>query len=196
AETKEPGTRPMCPGDPLGNHGQRPIALALVFEPLLAHEDGMGVTAPLAHQGRAGLQHSAGVERTNAFLDLVRQSPKAALQCAARAAMGAQLQLIGETSDDQIATEPQRRSGVIKCPPGTPQFLCRLTGQPGDFAIKLSQIPISRSVFSAIVGGETRGRLARVLASRSVVKSGFHRLARAAVGWTRPRSFLAEARVS
>ena len=33
--------------------------------------------------------------------------------------MGAQLQLIGEASDDQIATEPQRRSGVIKCPPDT-----------------------------------------------------------------------------
>jgi hypothetical protein len=52
---------------------------------------------------------------------------------------------------------------VIKRPPDTPQLLCRLTGQPGDFAIKLGQVPISRSVFPAIVGGETRGRLARVL---------------------------------
>src|SRR6202045_3583436 len=95
--------------------------------------------------------------------------------------MGAQLQLIGEASDDQIPTEPQRRSGGIKCPPDTPQFLCRLTGQPGDFAIKLDQVPISRSVFSAIVGGETRGWLARVLASRSVVEGGFHRLAGSAM---------------
>src|ERR1700726_4511474 len=171
----------MSPGDPFGNHGQRPIPLAVVFEAVLAHEDGMGVSAPLAHQGRAGLQHSAGVERTNAFLELVRQNPNAALQGAARAAMGALLQLIGEVSDDQIATEPQRRSGVIKCPPDTPQFLCRLTGQPGDFAIKLSQVPISRSVFSAIVGSETRGRLARVLASRSVVNWKFHRLAGSAM---------------
>jgi hypothetical protein len=117
----------MCPGDPLGNHGQRAIALALVFEPLLAHEDGMGVPAPLAHQGRAGLQHSAGVERTNAFLELVRQNPNAALQSAAWAAMGAQLQLIGAPPDDQIATEPQRRSGVIKCSPDTisPSSLAR-----------------------------------------------------------------------
>src|ERR1700680_1099484 len=145
AETKEPGTRPMCPGDPLGNHGQRPIALALVFEPLLAHEDGMGVYAPLAHQGRAGLQHSAGVERTSAFLELVRQNPNAALQSAARAAMGALLQLIGEASDDQIATEPQRRSGVIKCPPDMPQLLCRPIGQSGDFAIT-SQVRVSQSV--------------------------------------------------
>ena len=29
----------------------------------------------------------------------------------------------------------------------TTQLLCRQTGQPGDFAIKLSQVPISRSVF-------------------------------------------------
>ena len=141
----------------------------------------MGVSAPLPHQGRAGLQHNAGIEGTSAFLELCRQSPKAALQGAARAAMGALLQLIGEPPDDQIATEPQRRSGVIKCPPDTPQFLCRLTGQPGDFAIKLSQVPISRSVFSAIVGGETRGRLARVLASRSVVEWGFHRFAESAM---------------
>src|ERR1700680_3093432 len=103
------------------------------------------------------------------------------VQRAPRAAKGAQLQLIGDPPDDQIATEPQRRSGVIKCPPYKPQFLCRLTGQPGDFAIKLSQVPISRSVFSAIVGGETKGRLARVLASRSVVEWRFHRLAGSAM---------------
>ena len=102
----------MCPGDPLGNHGQRAIAPAVVFEPVLADEDGMGVTAPLPHQGRAALQRSAGMERTSAFLELCRQSPKAALQCAARAPMGVLLQLIGEPPDDQIATEPQRRSPV------------------------------------------------------------------------------------
>ena len=48
------------------------------------------------HQGRAGLHHNVGIEGTSAFLELCRQSPKAALQCAARAAMGALLQLIGE----------------------------------------------------------------------------------------------------
>src|SRR5258708_24484010 len=26
ADAKEPGTRPMCPGNPLGDHGQRAIA--------------------------------------------------------------------------------------------------------------------------------------------------------------------------
>ena len=116
----------MCPGDLLGNHGQRPIALAVVFEPVLTREDGMGASAPLPHQGRAALQRSAGIERTSAFLELCRQSPKAALQGAARAPMRALLQLIGEPPDDQIATETQGRSGVMQCPPGTPQLLSAL----------------------------------------------------------------------
>jgi len=141
----------MCPGDPLGNHGQRPIALALVFEPVLAYEDGMGVTAPLPHQGRPNLQHSAGVERTSAFRELCRQNPKAALQGAGRAAMGALLQLIGETPDDQITTEAQGRSGAMQCPPRTPQLLCRLTDQPGDFAIKFCQRRTSQPVLPAVV---------------------------------------------
>src|SRR6202030_2001856 len=168
-ETKEPEARPMCPGDPLGNHGQRPIPLTVVFEPVLARGDGMGVSAPLPHQGRAGLHHNVGIEGTSAFLELCRQSPKAALQCAARAATGALLQVIGEPPDDQITTEAEGWSSVMQCPPRTPQLLCRPIDQPSDFAIKLGQVSVSRSVFSAIVGGETRGRLARVLASRSIV---------------------------
>ena len=133
------------------------------------------------HQGRAGLQHSAGIERTSASLELSRQNPQAALQCAARAPMGALLQLIGEPPDDQITTEPQRRSGVMRCPPGTPQLLCRPNGQPGDFAIKPRQVGASQTVVSAAVWTETGGRLARVLASRSVVDCGFYRLAGSAM---------------
>jgi hypothetical protein len=159
----------MCPGDPLGNHGQRPIPLTVVFEPVLAHEDDMGVSTPLPHQRRAGLRHYAGIERTRAFLELCRQNPHAALQSAARAAMGALLQLIGEPPDDQIATEAGGRSSVMRCPPRTPQLLCRPIDQPSDFAIKLGQVSISRSVLPAVVCTETAGRLARAPASRSVV---------------------------
>ena len=110
--------------------------------------------------------------------------------------MGALLQLVGEPPDDQIATEPQGRSGVIKCLPDTPQFLCRLTGQPGDFAIKPGQVRPSQTVVSAAVWTETRGRLAGVLASRSIVNWRFHGLAGSAIRYTRPRSSLTEARVS
>src|ERR1700730_13046953 len=78
-QAKEPRARPMCPGNQLRNHGQGAIALRLVFEPFLAHEDRMGVSAPLPNQGRAALQRSAGMERTSAFLELCRTRPKAAL---------------------------------------------------------------------------------------------------------------------
>ena len=181
AETKEPGTRPMCPGDPLGNHGQRPIALALVFEPVLAHEDGMGASSPLPHQGRPGLQHYVGIERTSAFLEFSCQNLQPALQCAARAAMGAPLQLISQPPDHQIATEAQGWSSVMQCPPGTPQLLCRPIDQPRDFAIKPGQVRASQTVVSAAVCTETGGRLARLLASRSIIDWGFHRLAGSAM---------------
>src|ERR1700752_4268992 len=114
----------MSPGDPLGNHGQRPILLAVIFEPIVAHEDGMGVSAPLPHQGGTGFQHAAGIERTSASLELARQNPQAALQGAGWTALGALLQLIGEASYDQIATEAQGRSAVIQCSPDTLQLLC------------------------------------------------------------------------
>jgi hypothetical protein len=167
----------MCPGNPLGDHGQRPIALAVIFEPVLADEDGMGVSAPPPHQARAGLQHAAGVEGTSAFLELSRQDPQAALQCSARAAMGALLQLIGEPPDDQITTEAQRRPGVIQPPPGAPQLLGRAIDQPGDFAINLGQILVAKPVLSGAFWTETGERLASVLASRSIVARRFHRLA-------------------
>jgi hypothetical protein len=52
----------MRSGNPLGNHRQRPVALALVFEPVLAYENSVRVATPLPHQGRAGLQDDAGVD--------------------------------------------------------------------------------------------------------------------------------------
>src|SRR6516162_6227931 len=149
AYAKEPRARPMCPGDPLGNHRQRPIALALVFEPVLAHEDGMSVSAPLPHQGRAGLQHYVGIRKTSAFLELSRQDLQAALQRAARPAMGALLQLIGEPPDHQIATEAQRRSSAVQCPPDMPQLLCRPIDQSGNLTIELGQARVSPSVLPA-----------------------------------------------
>jgi hypothetical protein len=91
--------------------------------------------------------------------------------------MGVLLQLIGEPPDDQIATEAQGRSGVMQCPPGTPQLLCRPIDQSDNLAIKLGPVPILMSVLPAAVWTETGGRLARVLASRSIVDWGFHRLA-------------------
>ena len=116
----------MCPGDLLGNHAQRAIVLAVVFEPALAYEDGMGVPAPLPNQGRTGLQHDTGTEGTRVFLEFSPQKLEAALQKpSARTAIGALLQLIGEPPDHQIATEPVRRFGAMKLAPGNAQFMRR-----------------------------------------------------------------------
>ena len=118
------------------------------------------------------------------------------MQRAARAAAGALLQLIGEPPDDQIATEAQGRSGVMQCPPSTPQLVCRPIDQSRDFAIKPGQVRASQTVVQDAVWTGEGGRLARGLASRSVVVWGFHGLAGSAMRYTRPRSSLAEARVS
>jgi hypothetical protein len=95
--------------------------------------------------------------------------------------MRALLQLIGEPPDDQIATKAQRWSGVMQYPPDTPQLLCRPIDQSRDFAIKLGQVRASQSVLPAAVWTEDQRRLARALASRSVMDWRFHRLAGSAI---------------
>ena len=96
--------------------------------------------------------------------------------------MRALLQLIGESPDDQITTEAQRRSSVMQCPPDMPQLLCRPIDQSGNLAIKLGHVRVSRSVLPAAVWTEDGRRLAsRVLASRSVMDWRFHRLAGSAI---------------
>jgi hypothetical protein len=47
-QAKEPRTRPMRPGDLLGDGGQRGKVLAVIFEPVLTNEDGVGLSVPLA----------------------------------------------------------------------------------------------------------------------------------------------------
>jgi hypothetical protein len=89
--------------------------------------------------------------------------------------------LIGEPPDDQIATEAEGWSGVMQPPPRTPQLLCRPIDQPGNVAIKPDRVRVSPPVLSAAVWAETVGRLARVLASRTVVDWDFHRLAGSAM---------------
>jgi hypothetical protein len=91
--------------------------------------------------------------------------------------MGALLQLMGEPPDHQIATEAQRRSSMMQFAPSTPQLLCRPIDQSGYFAINPDQVRAMQTVLPAVVSTQTGGRLARGLASRSVVDWGFHRLA-------------------
>src|SRR5215467_7323621 len=90
-QAKEPWARPMRSGDPLGDHGQRAIMLALIFEPVLANEDGMGVSAPVPDQSRAGLQHDTGIAGNAGFPRAHGQLLQTAPQRPARPAMGALL---------------------------------------------------------------------------------------------------------
>jgi len=89
----------MRPGNPLRGHSQRTIALALILEPVLANDDGVSVSAPLAHQCRTGLQHDTGIEGRAASLELSGESLQASLQRPARPTVGLLLRLIGEGSD-------------------------------------------------------------------------------------------------
>ena len=69
----------------------------------------------------------------------------------------------------------------MQCPPGKPQLLGRAIEQPGDFAINPGQVLVVRSVPSGVVCTETGERLARALASRSLVDWRFHALAGSAM---------------
>jgi hypothetical protein len=44
--------------------------LALIIEPVLANENGVGASAPLPHQRRTGLQPDLGIGERSAFLEL------------------------------------------------------------------------------------------------------------------------------
>ena len=93
------------------------MILALIFEPVIANQHGVGVSAPLAHQHRAGLRYDAGSEGCTGFLELSGQGLQTAPLRPARAAFGSLLPLMSKGSDHQIATETRRWSGVMRLPP-------------------------------------------------------------------------------
>jgi len=147
------------------------------LEPVLANEDGVGVSAPLTHQGRAGLEHDTGIEGRAGFLELSGQGLQATLQRPACPATGALLELIGEGSHQQIATEALRRFAAMQLTPGKPQVARRPIDQFGYFAFDLGQARLSCSVVLVVTSTGNGRRPARVLASRSVVDWRFHALA-------------------
>jgi hypothetical protein len=87
--------------------------LAVIFEPVLTHEDGVGVSAPLAHQCRACPQHGTGIGGPAALLELSGQRLQTTPLRPARAAIALLLQPMGKGSDQQIATETLRRFGAM-----------------------------------------------------------------------------------
>src|SRR5204863_2798947 len=68
-QAKKPWDRPMRPGNLLGDHGERAITLAFIFEPVLAHEHQVGASAPLARQGCTDFGDDAEIERRATLLE-------------------------------------------------------------------------------------------------------------------------------
>src|SRR6516165_5781590 len=83
--------------------------------------------------------------------------------------MDALLQLIGEGSDQQIATEAQRRASAAKLKPRKPQLRCRSIEQARDFSFDLAQDRLSCALVPVAPLTGNGGRPARVLASRGIV---------------------------
>ena len=104
----------MRAGDPLGDYAQRVIGLPLILKSVVANEDRMGVSMPLADQCRAGLQHGGGIEGRAVPFALFGQSLQTASQCPAGCTIALFLQLVSEGPDQQIATETLRRFGAMQ----------------------------------------------------------------------------------
>jgi hypothetical protein len=101
------------------------------------NDDGMGTPAPLTHQSRAGLEHRNGIAERTALPKISDQGLHPALQPPAHRAVGTLLQLIGEASDQQIATEPPRRFCAMHISPGKPQLVRRALHQLGDLQVDI-----------------------------------------------------------
>src|SRR5215469_5741711 len=171
----------MRSGDPLGDHGQRAIMLALIFKPVIANENSVGMPAPLTDQSRADFRDERGIEGPALLRKFCGQGLKAALQCPARPASSTLLQLMGEGSDQQIAAEPLRWARARQLPPCKPQFLCRAIEQINKMAVDLGDVLTGRSARAVAASTGNRRRLARVLASRCVVGWRPHALAGSAM---------------
>ena len=166
----------MRPRNPRGDYAQRAITLTFILKPVVANEDGVGVSTPLTDQCRARLQHDGGIEGRAALFELSGQRLQAALQCPAGSAIAQLLELMNEGSDQQIAAEPLGRVDTMQSAPGKAQIVRRPMQQFGNLAVDLGHNSNPRIEIRVAASTRNGGRPARVLAGRSVV-ARFHALA-------------------
>src|SRR5215471_20025246 len=100
------------------------------------------------------------------LLQFCGQGLYAAPPCPARPASSTLLQLMGEGSDQQIATEPLRRARAMQLAPCKPQFLRRAIEQFGNLTVDLGDVLTARSARAVAASTGNRRRLVRMLASR------------------------------
>jgi hypothetical protein len=91
--------------------------------------------------------------------------------------MGALLQLVGKGSDQQIATEARKRLSAMRLTPGNPQIVRRQSDQFGYLAFDLGNLSTARPRVPIAVPIASGRRLARALASQSIVNCRFHTIA-------------------
>src|SRR5262249_3247969 len=113
----------MRSGNPFGDYGHRGVML-LIFKPVIANENGVGMPAPLTDQSRADFWDERGIEGLAFLRKFSGQGLKAPTQCSVRPASSTLLQLMGEGADQQIATDTLRRARAIQLAPGKPT-VCR-----------------------------------------------------------------------
>ena len=65
--------------------------LAVIFKPVIANENGVGMPAPLTDQSRADFRDERGIEGSTFLRKFSGQGVKAAPQCPVRPASGALL---------------------------------------------------------------------------------------------------------
>ena len=167
----------MRAGDPLGDHAERAIRLPLVLKPIVANEDGVGVSTPLADQCRARLQRSGGIEASAALPALSRQRLQASPQGPAGSAIALLLQLVSVGSDQQIAAEPLWRCDTMQLAPGKAQFVRRPMHQFSNLAVDLGHNSTPQINVRVTASAENGRRPARVLAGQSAVADRVHALA-------------------
>ena len=119
--------------------------LALIFKPVIANENGVGMPAPLPDHSRADFRDERGIEGPAVLRKFSGQGLKAALQCPGRPASSTLLQLMGEGADQQIATEPLRWAGAMQFAPCNPQFLRRAIEQIDKMTVDLGDVLTGRS---------------------------------------------------
>jgi hypothetical protein len=118
--------------------------LALIFKPVLANENGVGMPAPLTDQSRADFRDERGIKGPTFLREFSGQGLKAAPQGPVRPASSTLLQLMGEGADQQIATEPLRRAGAMQFAPCKPQFLRRALEQFGNLTVDFGDVLTGR----------------------------------------------------
>ena len=124
----------MRTGDRLRNLAERGIGFSGIFETVFHHDDRVCPPAPFPQKPRTWPDAWTRI-RNNAPVrsQFLGQSYESALSPLAEAAVGKFLHTIGDSTDQQVATQPRRVTSIQPPPFGT-ELLCGQIRQRCDFS--------------------------------------------------------------